>query len=194
MRNDGLGGRGEQVGEGPAKSVIRSAAGGQDVSFGLKQLLADLDLNREVTTLAILAVLQAQIVEELSTPGKGRQRAISAAAQRRAFTRKNVARAIAKARARAGRASAPGDPPAPDTGALRGSIQIEYDRTVRKGRVGTNKEYAAPLNFGTTTAGASRKVVILPRPFMEPALKKAETAMTHAGARELRLVVQRRYG
>jgi phage gpG-like protein len=89
--------------------------------------------------------------------------------------------------ARAGRVSVPGEPPAPDTGALRGSIQTEYDNTLQKGRVGTNKVYAAPLNFGTMRAGPRRNIVIRPRPFMEPALKKAQVAMAAAGIRELRL-------
>ena len=183
--SDALRGSADAAGDG-----LRSVAGGRDVSLGLRELAARLRENRKQTTLAILSVLQRQIVEELSTPGRGRQRAVSRAVYRKAMSRKNKAAAFAKAQARAGRASAPGDPPAPDTGKLRGSIQIEYDDTTRIGRCGTNDERAAPLNYGTRRAGKGRKVVILPRPFMEPALKKAQGAMAQAGALDLRLIVR----
>ncbi len=66
------------------------------------------------------------------------------------------------------RASKPGDSPAPDTGALKRSTFLE--RTERGIRVGVGMAYGAPLEFGTTRAGRSRKTVILPRPFMRPAL------------------------
>lgn len=66
------------------------------------------------------------------------------------------------------RASKPGDPPAADTGALRRSTFVE--RTERGVRVGVSMAYGAPLEFGTTRAGRNRKTVILPRPFMRPAL------------------------
>jgi phage gpG-like protein len=174
--------------DGPVSRLV-SSSGGDDVGRSLRHLAQDLDRNRERVTLTILAVLQAQIVEELSTPGTGRQRSVRTTKKGGG---KRTAKAIAKSQARAGRASAPGAPPAPDTGKLRGSIQIEYDRTVRRGRVGTNATQAAALNMGTTTAGKSRRVTILPRPFMEPALKKSETAMTAAGAHELRIMVQTR--
>lgn len=67
------------------------------------------------------------------------------------------------------RASAPGESPAPDTRALRGSVFIE--RTERGVRVGVGMAYGAALEFGTTRAGKSRNVVILPRPFMRPSLE-----------------------
>jgi hypothetical protein len=61
-------------------------------------------------------------------------------------------------------ASAPGDPPAVDDGGLRSSVAYERDTK----RVGVNKDYAAPLEFGTGT--------IEPRPFMEPTAREvAET-------------------
>ena len=72
------------------------------------------------------------------------------------------------------RASSPGQPPAPDRGRLRRSI-----KTVNKSkagdikvRVGSNSEYAAPLEFG----GRNRA----PRPFMRPALTLAKSGMTRA--------------
>ena len=70
------------------------------------------------------------------------------------------------------RASKPGDPPAQDTGSLKRSKFVE--RTARGARVGVAMAYAQPLEFGTTQAGRSRKVVILPRPFMRPALASSK--------------------
>lgn len=162
---------------------------GRDITRGLKNTSAALRADREKVVGAIMQVLRGQIVEELSKPGTGRVRwgkikTRTRAGRRRAITGKRIMQA--------GRASAPGEPPAPDTGKLRGSIQTEYDRSTQKGRVGTNDVRAAPLNFGTRRAGKSRKVVILPRPFMEPALKKASTAMTAAGLQEARLALHSR--
>lgn len=73
------------------------------------------------------------------------------------------------------RASAPGDPPAPDTGTLRRSAFIE--RTETGVRVGVAMAYAAALEFGTTRAGRNRKTVILPRPFMRPALAAVQSQL-----------------
>lgn len=49
------------------------------------------------------------------------------------------------------RASAPGEPPAPDTGRLRNSVQTEVFRAPGEvsGRVSVNTEYAAALELGT---------------------------------------------
>lgn len=58
------------------------------------------------------------------------------------------------------RASKPGDPPAPDTGALKRSTFVE--RIGKGARVGVAMLYAKWLEFGTAT--------IRPRPFMRPAL------------------------
>jgi len=59
-------------------------------------------------------------------------------------------------------ASAPGEPPAVDTGRLRASISFHtYTNYVD---VGTNVEYAAPLEFGTSKMAA--------RPFLRPALQR----------------------
>lgn len=90
------------------------------------------------------------------------------------------------------RASAPGEPPAPDEGTLQRSIthgDVQVAAPSGRGvlgsaltrlsiRVGTNVEYAEPLEFGTTTAGRSRNVVILPRPFMRPAFAASKEQMT----------------
>lgn len=64
--------------------------------------------------------------------------------------------------------SAPGDPPKIKTGRLRASIthRIGYEGEEVVGEVGTNVEYALPLEFGTRR--------MAPRPFMGPALDKHE--------------------
>ena len=64
------------------------------------------------------------------------------------------------------RASAPGDPPATDTGRLRGSLASEVSRRGGEtiGTVSANTEYAAHLEFGTERMAA--------RPFMSRLLKE----------------------
>jgi len=61
-------------------------------------------------------------------------------------------------------ASAPGQPPAVDTGRLRASITHEVCKESNQiiGLVGTNVEYAPHLEFGTNKMAA--------RPFLRPAL------------------------
>lgn len=166
---------------------LQSKRFGKNVTRSFAQLNASIRKNRRNVVMAIQAALHAQIVEELSHPGTGAVRWNRIRVRRAGKSNRRV---TAKAIARAGRASAPGEPPAPDTGALRGSIQYEYDDTEQKGRTGTNSKYAAALNFGTTRAGKNRKTVILPRPFMEPAFKKARGAMTKAGLRVSQLALR----
>ena len=60
-------------------------------------------------------------------------------------------------------ASAPGEMPAIDTGALAASIQTDVQRT--KGTVYTNSEYAEFLEYGTVNMEA--------RPYMTPAAEAA---------------------
>ena len=64
-------------------------------------------------------------------------------------------------------ASAPGEPPASDTGRLMGSItqQLAKDEQGLVERVGTDVDYALPLERGTR--------FIEPRPFLLPALQQA---------------------
>lgn len=62
------------------------------------------------------------------------------------------------------RASAPGEAPAMDTGALASSIQVAPERGSTY-VVFTNQEYAAHLEFGT--------VKMAPRPFFGPAASRA---------------------
>jgi len=67
-------------------------------------------------------------------------------------------------------ASAPGEAPAMDTGALANSIMTEADD--EGALVGTNMEYAEPLEFGTARMVA--------RPFMQPAVEAYRGEITDA--------------
>lgn len=99
--------------------------------------------------------LERAVVLELSQPGSGRH-------YRRGKGVVHVA-------------SAPGEPPAVDTGILRGSAHSGV--VDGEMRVGVRAPYAAALEFGTATAGKSGTVTIAPRPFMRPALAKAMARM-----------------
>jgi len=82
--------------------------------------------------------LRTEIVEQLSQPGTGE------------IYDRHIA-------------SAPGDPPAVDSGRLRQSIvALKVDQF--RWRVGTNVEYALYLEFGTRR--------MAPRPFLRPAAEK----------------------
>ena len=84
------------------------------------------------------ATIEAErlVIDDLSKPGKG------------------------EVRRDGSRASAPGDPPAADTGRLRQSVSSEVTTTATEvvGKVSANAEYAAHLEIGTES--------IAPRPFM----------------------------
>lgn len=69
------------------------------------------------------------------------------------------------------RASAPGEAPATDTGAL---VNSGYAKRARQAlwRVGFTTEYAAPLEYGTPK--------ILPRPFLRPAVEQYRAAFLAA--------------
>jgi hypothetical protein len=79
-------------------------------------------------------------------------------------------------------ASAPGQPPAKDTGELAASIQID-DSDVDRIRVGTNLRYGLALEYGVNTVGSKVGAhpdpgfVILPRPHARPAKDRAEPKM-----------------
>ena len=144
--------------------------GARDAAAGFNSFLEDVHLKREGALAGIGLVLQNQIKNQLSTPGRGRIR------QRLARRRGRLGRAGARTDiSKAGRASAPGDSPAPDTGALRNSILYHADHGVHI--VGTNQVQAAALEFGTSSAGRGHRTVILPRPYFRPALEKARVAM-----------------
>jgi len=66
-------------------------------------------------------------------------------------------------------ASAPGEPPASDTGRLVNSIATKYDVNTLSGTVVVDAEYGPYLEFGTQT--------IEPRPFLRPALANKRGAL-----------------
>lgn len=86
--------------------------------------------------------------------------------------------AFARGKTRVHRASAPGEPPAPDTGALVQSVawQVRNDGKLWFAEVGSNLEYAVPLEYGAAAgvknrSGKITKVqwVLFPRPVWGPA-------------------------
>lgn len=117
------------------------------------------------------AVLLRQWKELLKTPGTGR------VYRKPRLTRKGElkrSKRTGKVQYRTHRASAPGQPPAPDLGALRNSIQMEIDTVRAKVRVGTGIEYAPFLEFGSVRRR------LKPRPHARPALEAAQREMGEA--------------
>lgn len=71
-------------------------------------------------------------------------------------------------------ASAPGEPPAVLYGRLRQSIAWTdpvWEGFTVTAEVGTNVEYARPLEFGSVTANGGR---LLPRPYFEPTVQRTQ--------------------
>lgn len=104
------------------------------------------------------------------------------------------------------RASAPGQPPAVDTGRLRSSVGHER-RGLLEYRVGAGVDYAPILEYGSAkrgfahiertaqqmAAGKRRTGFLAPRPFMRPSLSEAKAEMTKGIQAELLdLPLQRR--
>lgn len=137
---------------------------------------------------------QNELVTMLSRPGRGRYYARSSATRKLAvnkfgeldaatvhFLKTEEARRVTRAAERGRkvatrplrgigihRASAPGDPPAVDTGHLRRSMQVDASRLNQQqptARIGTNVEYARGLEYGTRS--------IAPRPYFRPSVPKA---------------------
>ncbi len=110
--------------------------------LGLPRVAADLAGDVELALQGAAVVLHTAVLGKYSTPGLGRVYGTH-------------------------RASKPGDPPAPDTGALRGSVGIS--RTDTGWRIGTSLEYAPYLEFGTPT--------LAPRPAWRPAIDETKDRM-----------------
>lgn len=149
--------------------------------------------------------LKAEIQQQLSQPGRGRYYGKFKAEgttprskrSNRTFNRKlritvealntgafDLADALSSHIPRVHRASAPGDPPAPDLGTLKRSAYIEVVGETKR-HVGVATAYAEALEYGTTTAGRSRTTVILPRPFMRPAFARIREKLTQLITGEL---------
>jgi HK97 gp10 family phage protein len=75
-------------------------------------------------------------------------------------------------------ASAPGEPPAADTGTLHNSIKVTPNFTRLQAVVNAGASYAKALEYGTPRMD--------PRPFMRPALNNNLTAIEIAIATEAR--------
>jgi phage gpG-like protein len=174
-------------------SGFRSVGYGNDVTRGLTALVNRVHDARQAALPALALLLVRQIKITLSQPGRGRVYLRNAAVReaggrlRSATTGRFVnhrarlfldhAGRVRNYRGRfltkhgAGRhvASRPGDPPAVDTNALRGSISWEWDGP--NVRVGSDMEKAAWLEYGTVGpefAGGRIK----PRPFMRPSVER----------------------
>lgn len=80
-------------------------------------------------------------------------------------------------------ASAPGEPPATDTGTLVNSITTEYDESKLVGRVVAKAPYAPYLEFGTQT--------MEPRPFLRPALANTRKSVEAAIKDEISKVLKK---
>jgi hypothetical protein len=131
--------------------------GGRSLKMGPAALVAALAI-RAQTRAALWGAaldLQATWQDVLNTPGSGRT-----------YKRGSVSHTASK----------PGDPPAPDTGALRSSIAVVQmdDDTVR---VGTGLDYGRFLEFGTKD--------IEPRPHARPAKDAAWHSMQNVAKAKL---------
>ena len=178
-----------------------TGATGADPAVGLMALANRVDKAHRVALLAMGLAGVRQIKVELSKPGRGRVylrplvrreaggrvRSIGSGRfasrtklillDRQGRVRNVQGRFLPKSGKGRHVASRPGDPPAVDRGVLRNSIGHEIESPPRSAvRVGTANKYAPPLELGTTTAGKSRRVTILPRPFMAPAMGKVKAA------------------
>jgi HK97 gp10 family phage protein len=108
--------------------------------------LADRVARDEQAVLAPALVLEREIKQELSKRGSGR---------------------TYKRGKKVHQASAPGEPPAVDSGRLRSSVG--HEQTDEGVRVGTAVTYAIPLEYGSSR--------MKPRPFIRPALERAKAEM-----------------
>jgi HK97 gp10 family phage protein len=79
-------------------------------------------------------------------------------------------------------ASAPGQPPASDTGRLVNSIVTSYDIEQLSGTVQAGTEYAPYLEYGTAK--------MAPRPFMRPALMSSARGILEEIANEIMAALQ----
>lgn len=138
--------------------MIRVEVGGDTLAGLGDEVLAELRPRAEAAVADAAMHLHGTVRETLSRRGTGR-----------VYRRGK--------RGRTHQASAPGEPPAVDTGRLRNSIAMKgptWEGDAVTGEVGTNVEYAARLEFGGTD---SRGVRIAARPYMRPALEQAAPAI-----------------
>lgn len=144
---------------------------GKPPAFELGALMAQVHAAKNAALAGAALILVRQIKLKLSQPGTGKFRRKGKVVKGKAGRRGRYA--YRSDLSKLTRASRPGEPPAVDTGVLRNSISYELQQG-GKHVVGTNNEYAAPLEFGATFPNGG---VLEPRPFMRPALKDVEKEM-----------------
>lgn len=163
--------------------ALRRTSGNPQVGA---QKFLDKTLAKETRAIRAASLVFVGVIKEmLSHPGTGRVRVGGRnRVGRGSFNRNKAGKLVAVHRGASrvnfdptNRASAPGQPPAPDTAYLRNSIGYELT-TETTSEVGTPVEYAQPLEFGTTR--------IAPRPFMRPSYAIAAPLMGPVIAHELR--------
>lgn len=151
---------------------------------------------REAARAAVVGVaheLRGDLVEEYSQPGRGRIR--------RHRTKRKRGRRMKGALGRGGRASytdigkgggnrasAPGDPPAPDEGHLRRSVRVETNSAPGKEEadVLTPAKQAKRLEFGGahTDPRTGATIYIAPRPAWRPVLHRNMSKYERIAAEE----------
>ena len=130
---------------------------------------------RDAALLRAGIILQTQWSAQLNQPGSGQ----TYDTEFRTINGRVVP--VGKA-ARSHTASAPGEPPAPDTGELKRSIAVA--RVAGGVRVGSGLRYALALEYGVNVSGSKvsphpdASFVLQARPHARPALKKAKRKMT----------------
>lgn len=136
--------------------MARFSGGGLQVLMG--KLQARIEVKGRDAARAAGLVLEQQLKLELSQSGSGR-----------VYHRGGVVH----------QASAPGEPPAPDTGQLRASVQSTHlpDGSVE---IRVQAPYAVALEYGAP----ERRLEA--RPFFRPAIRKAEEPMRRAAEQAAR--------
>lgn len=147
-------------------------------------------------------VMQGTMQQMLSQPGSGRIYVRTKAGRKRAkgmsvfgAALKASMEAAARGKVKSLRAlgfhqaSAPGEPPAVDTGTLRRAVQIDDSelrgKQVIRNRIGTALPYAKWLEFGTAR--------MAPRPWARPSLVKVEPTFVEEVRRTV-AAITKKYG
>ncbi|HET8777977.1 MAG TPA: hypothetical protein VFN76_09990 [Candidatus Limnocylindria bacterium] len=169
-------------------SGLRSR-GGTMPSVAIRELARDVQARKADALDAAGDLAVSTLVDVLSTPGRGRLRQQGLKTAGSATKPRKVKGVLTGRRtsiAGATRASAPGDPPAPDSGALRSSAAKE--RVGDTGmRVGVRMKYGAYLEHGTSCRGPRRgrgklgaragPGAIAPRPFLARTVERLRTLL-----------------
>jgi hypothetical protein len=119
-------------------------------------------INRDLDRVGVQLVSRLRVT--LSTPGQGR------VYDQRFFTNRR-GRVIAYGKRVPHRASAPGDPPARDTGVLAASVSAHVTRRPDGAElsVGSSLDYAVYTEFGSRFS-IRRLATVAPRPWMRPTI------------------------